>query len=53
METKEQVKKKFDAIEFARKQRARISKKLEGKSNKEILEYFARHDSTLQKRTVT
>ncbi len=39
METKT---KKFDAVEFAREQKARIAKELEGKSKEEIIEYFAR-----------
>ena len=43
METEIKInKKKFDAVEFAREQKTRIAGELKGKSNQEIIEYFAR-----------
>lgn len=34
------TKKQFDAVEFMRKQRDRISKKISSMSNEEIIQYF-------------
>jgi hypothetical protein len=37
---KTKIKKKFDCVESVRKSRARIADETDGKSAKEILEYF-------------
>ncbi|MEQ9312260.1 MAG: hypothetical protein RJQ05_06930 [Cytophagales bacterium] len=42
---KTKIKKEFDCVESVRKSRARIAKETEGKSAKEVLEYFKKRNS--------
>lgn len=46
MINKTETKKEFDCVSFVRKERERISKDTQGKSPKEIIEYFRERKKT-------
>lgn len=46
MTIKTKIRKEFDCVSFVRKERERIAKDTEGKSPKEIIEYFRKRKIT-------
>ena len=50
MKTETKTKKTFDAVEFMRRRREKISKDIEGMTPKEEIEYFKKNAAEFNKR---